>query len=251
VNGTVRVRFVDVDAGTLLAESDLPAEALPESFAARTTLQLGEDSWEVMRAEPLTRVQSVRDGQLLLALRRLAVQHVSPEKILYSLPTLCQSIAAILPGSTKRGLRLCELHEDDWRQVEFVSQTHAALVRQELEQIERLLAARNGAGFAEIHVRRQPTSPLVDCHVTMAIVERALPGAEAYDGLAYEAGAGLIENGFAYLQGELRLYGLTLDGVVVSLGLERAPAALPDSLRALAYEHGLMLVDWCGARILA
>ena len=230
-------------------------EALPERFDKETRLHLANETWEVLRAEPPRRADWVRGGTLTLTLRRVERQAVPARDILFSLPTLCDRLPDVEAVPAGDGRQLLTMHEDLWRQVELVSRTHTALVHEELAAIEHIRRGRNGPGFRDVHVRKQPTSPLVDCYLTTAILERALPASEPFDGVGFEptgaAPAGVISGGFAYSAGELKLYGVTIDGVAMCLALDRAPATLAPPLKALLADRGLLLVDWCAARVLA
>jgi hypothetical protein len=244
----VRVRLVD-EEGTLLGEAELEPEALPESFEAETTLELGGESWRVMRAQPMTRAAYVATGELTLALRKRQVQMVNPNDILFSLPTINDFVPGVAAGSSKLDLRMLELHQDLWRQVELVSRGHSAVVAAELAKVRRILERRQGPGYKEIHVRKQPAAPLSDTNVTLAELERLWPEAEHYDGVSFEGVAGLIEHGFALDAGTLQLYGQAEDGVVTTLALARAIAEPPPQLRQLMRVHALLLVEWCTARV--
>jgi hypothetical protein len=248
----IRVRFVAASGGgdAVIAESELMPEALPDRFDAETRLHLANDTWEVLRVEPPARVDWLRGGLLTLTVRRIEVPPPPTRDIEYSMPTLCDRLPAMAPAP-RDGQLLLTLSEDLWRQVELVSRTHTAVVHEQLAAIERIVGARTGPGFREVHLRQQPTSPLVDCHLTTAILERALPAAEPFDGVGFGPPRGAIEGGFAYASGELRVYGVTMDGVAICLALERAPATVTPPLKALIADHGLLLVDWCAARVLA
>jgi hypothetical protein len=256
----IRVRFVAAsnESDQVIAESELMPEALPERFDEETRLHLGNETWEVLRAEPPARADWLRTGALTLTLRRVAHPTVAARDILYSLPTLCERLPEVeaLPGGGGEPPLLLRMHEDHWRQVELVSRTHTALVHEELAAIERIRRECSGPGFRDVHVRKQPSSPLVDCHVTTAILERALPAAEPFDGVGFEAGqggapAGRVTGGFAYASGEVRVYGVSAEGVAMCLALDKAPPTLPAALKGLLADHGLLLVDWCAARVLA
>src|SRR4051812_9918971 len=109
---TVRVELFDADTGKRFSVSDAPIERLPGSFEAATTLHLGEDDWQVVRATPVTAAEFSATGKLRLVLRRLPKpQHVDPKEILFSLPTICDATPGVATESTKLGKNVLELHE--------------------------------------------------------------------------------------------------------------------------------------------
>jgi hypothetical protein len=247
----VRVRLLPADGGPALAEAEFPPEDLPESFEARTTLEIGGKSWEVVKAEPMTRAEYVQSRLLTLVLRRIEVAKVSPKDILFSLPTLNDALPAIAPGSTKLGENVLELHEDDWRQVELVARELGDAVEAELVCVRRILDGRTGPGFKALHVRERLATPLAGRQITPEQIAQALPDALVLDGIAFRDVAGLVEGGFAITSGELHVYGIQRNGAVTTLALRHAPDPVPAPLRALVEQHGLLLVEWCAARIVA
>src|SRR5512139_1797456 len=133
---TVRVVFINANSGEVIGQSDMPLEQLPESFDAPTTLQIGQKSWSVDRAEPSTAAEFGRTGRLELLLR--PVEMVSPQDILYSLPTICGDLPALDPRGDRT--RCYVLREDDWRQHEFVSADQLGAVAEEFAAIRRIYA---------------------------------------------------------------------------------------------------------------
>jgi DNA-binding transcriptional ArsR family regulator len=112
--------------GVVFARSDLPEGHLPDSFAPETILHLGDDPWLVKHAEPSSAAEFIVSGRLVLTVRRLTT--VSPQDVLYSLPTICHALPAVGPAATRDDC--LELHEDDWRQVELVSRQGPGVFRE-------------------------------------------------------------------------------------------------------------------------
>jgi hypothetical protein len=234
----VRVVFVDAADGRQFAHSDLPLNQLPASFDAGTTLTLRDTTWSVERAEPARTEQLTEDGELRLTLRR--VELVNPRDILFSLPTICGSRPALDRSVSIDGC--FGLHEDDWRQIEFVDAMLADAVRAELDAVSRV--PRRGPGFTGIHVRGDGIPPL-DVAGQRHVVDR-LPGPRrAYSGLA--VGGLAVSGSFAFATGALVFYGLT-EGVLGAHHTgEPADAELAEAVRAAMSSADVVLVDWCGA----
>ena len=100
----VAVTLIDNATGATFAQSQVPPENLPETFARDTTMHLGDEDWSVMHADPQTRTEYSKSGKLTLRLRRL--EWVDPKSLLYSLP----SIRDRLPAVAEAGLAGSELH---------------------------------------------------------------------------------------------------------------------------------------------
>lgn len=251
----IQVVFIDASTDRPLGEAKLPVENLPESFEAATTLQLGGRSFEVVSATPMNAREFQATGTLRLVLREVQVQTVDPRTLLYSLPTLVGALPAIAEGSTKQGRRVLELHEDDWRQTEFVAHALQASIEEELEAIARIHTEhRKGAGFDALHLRQRIPSPLEDVRLTLAELRATLGEAAAWaEGLSFRGVAGLIEGGFSVQPSSaFALYGTERGGDITALGLSRTGASADVEgdarmLSALATRYQLCLVDWCAA----
>jgi hypothetical protein len=254
----VRVLFIDVESGACFAMTESPIELLPESFATQTTVSIEDQDWDVVSAEPVTRAECESTGQLNLTLRKVnPAGNVSPDEIRYSLPTICDAIPDVAAGTSKRGRRVLELHEDDWRQVEFVSRSCQDEIEQGLANIFQIYRDQQGEGgaFRELHVRKEVAEPLRDARLTLGRAQDQFgPPAPPLEGLAYRREDGLIEGGFAFKgRSGLQFYGRERDGRLVALGLLFNGSHGPvdqdgHAVAALMRGHDLCLVDWCALR---
>jgi hypothetical protein len=252
-HASIQVRFVDAETGQTIGETQQAVEALPESFEAATTLEIGDRSFQVVSATPMTAREFRATGQLRLELREVKVQMMDTRAILYSLPSINSAMPAMAQGSTKLGKRVLELHEDDWRQVELVSLKHKDAIESELRAIHRVLTQhRQGHGFTAIHIREAVPSPLDAVTLTFAELRGALSEASTWlEGVAFEGVPGVVEGGFAVrLPSGIILYGSEHQGRVYFLGLhgDAEGAAIEGDARmlaALATRHQLCLVGWC------
>ncbi len=91
-------------------------------------------------------------------------QPVDASSILYTTPTLNDYLPGTFVPNVPKEPSL-QLHEDDWRQFEFISLTYATEIKKELESIDNVW--RNSAkplgeftAFSEVHVRRLIPTPV-------------------------------------------------------------------------------------------
>jgi hypothetical protein len=234
----VRVTFVDASTGEIISESDAAPEQLPESFAPSTTLQFDGQEWQVEDAQPMTRREYAASRRLRLDLRK--VERIDPTGIRFSTPTITNELPAMHPGDASASF---VLYEDNWRQVELISSALEPAIEAEIGAIAAVRADSGGLGYATCHVRSHIPEPLDAVGLTIAELEAALGGA---DKKTLAIRADLVDDGFAFASGEGAVYGLARQGIVTVLGLEGNPDL--GSLRNLASEHGLVLVDWVRAR---
>lgn len=236
--GMVSVTFVDAGSGAVIGRSEMPPERLPETFATTTTLEIAGSRYFIERAEPPHATPGA-SGELTLFLR--PVQVMSPKDILFSLPTICDRVPQADP--VLESDHLFEMHEDDWRQIEFVDVTLAPVVEEQRRLIREVVdhhSRRDGDGrpiaFDRLHVRAEPVDPLPRGITVRRLVE-VMDADEAFSGVGFQGRPYLVPRSFAFRAGSLVCYGLVVDGLVKVLGLNR----MPDT--DLSFE-GTVLVNW-------
>lgn len=259
----VQVVFVDAETGQEFGRTELAAGQLPDSFEAATRLDLGGEPWAVVRADPPTAAEFVLSGSLVLTLSR--IQLVDPQEIKYSLPTFFDPLPQT-EAVTGTGEHFV-IHEDDWRQTELVSRQLAGQVEAELRVIQRIHQQHSrvvGEGassvriFDKIHIRQAPTAPLATGVSQRRLFELLPVDGGSYAGVGYRDGPGRVVNSFAVAAGPLTVYGqadgdrVTVLCLAAPLDAPRlgAPAELAAGLERAMQEFDLLLVDWCGGRLL-
>ncbi len=243
----VAVTLIDDATGAVFATTKLPPADLPASFEIATTLHLGDADWSVVDAEPRTRAEYTKSGSLTLRLCR--IEKIDPGNILFSLPSICDRLAAVGDGVLAGDE--CILAEDDWRQFELVSRQFAADIDAEIEAIRRIHEQESArVGWRNIHVRRRPdppiAAPLTHQHLNLAFGNRL-----TFRGLSYRGAGSPIVSGYSFRAADgLECYGVEEDGRVTVLGIvQDLPASPPHQsaidLAMIAREFDLDLVHWC------
>ena len=179
------------------------------------------------------------------------VQWMDPRKILFSLPTIYDTQPALDPPRADAPVT-CQLHEDDWRQIEFVSASDRAAVEREIAGVREFQQAhKKEFGWDEIFVRKERPDALAPRHIALDSLVKALAGAATLEPLFMETAGrpAQVRGGFAIpLAGSVFAYGQTSNGELVSLCLSRLPEGVAQtplrSLLAFAAAHQLLLVDW-------
>ena len=242
----VSVTFIDDANGEAFAATEMPPGDLPESFELDTTLHLAGEDWTVVDAQPSSRSEYARSKVLTLRLRR--VEMVDPSTLLFSLPSICDSI----PGINDRPISGDEflLAEDDWRQVELVSKDFSRDVDDEIVHIRKIHEnASAKVGWREIHVRSKIEFPIA-CSLGLADLANALTVSSAPTGLAYHGAASGIADGFSFRADGLTIYGVAPNGNVQTIAFDQYSDVSPASqsielVKSLAQNLGLDLVYWC------
>jgi len=175
-----------------------------------------------------------------------------PKKILFSLPTLCESTPAVYQAPRPEVGR--SIHEDDWRQIEFVPLTNRTHIEKELQALTSFKQQhRRGPGWTSVYIRREHPTQLVATGLDFAKMP-SLPVSTLWLGSGPPWG-GLVKGGFALAESSnWFIYGQRApEGKVIQLAL--FPSASPLStamskiLSRMSSELRLILVDWFAASV--
>jgi hypothetical protein len=243
---TVSVSFVEHATGKTIGSSEMPLERLPDTFARNTELDIAGTQYVVTGAEPETKAAFAKTKRLTVTLRK--VEHVDPKKILFTLPSICNSaLPATEPGRDQG--RVHVLHEDDWRQCEYVAVADAGEISRELEAVRRIHATASTAhGWREIHVRKRIPSPLAPGMLWNDVVSQLGPvdlEQRVALGDASHAVSGAVA---ARFDDGVILWGVEAAGELTVLCVEKIESASVPTIEALqrvANAHSLVLVHWC------
>jgi len=245
----IEVQFFESNNTTPFATSNFPVDQLPDTFEIDTTLNLGEDEWRVLGADPLRKSEFRKTGKLRIFLAKFEQLEVDPEQLLFSLPTVNNEIPAVQHAESLEHAMV--FSEDDWRQFEFVSQAYEPLIAEEFQAIRQVYENhREGAGFRELHLRRKITAPLRDKFLTLSVLNTAFSIEQAFAGVAFNTAAATIVGGFAlYTRSAWLLWGQAdAAGNVTALNLTQTEASeiqgFTQQVDAFVEQNDLYLVDW-------
>jgi len=248
---TIRSEFLNARDGTMIAISDMPPEQIPDTFAIDTTLDLSGKKWSVEHAEPQDKSDILKAGKVRVYLTPITT--MPPGDILYSLPTISDDLGGVA-GDDLPSPQIVALHEDDWRQVEFIEQKFSAEMEAELADIRRIYQEqRAGVGFKKAHIRKRIPEPLQGCNLSLRELEAMLTPQKKFQGVGFQRTRGTVPHAFAWeLDEQCVLWGTTdREGKITRLCLLGSPgpkaAPLTDSFAKLITQHQLAFVDWCRA----
>lgn len=243
---TIDVRFYEGDNDEPFAVSNIPIGQLPDTFEVDTVLNLGGQDWQVLRATPARKQAFAQSGVLEIVLARYVVD---PKEILYSLPSIGHDLPEMEPlESFDKPL---VLHEDDWRQCEFVAHSFELHIQFELQAILNIYENhREGPGFKHLHLRKEIAEPLTGTALTLQALEQSFEFAKRYDAVALNNGLSKIVGGFGFQTASGWIFWGQVDanGAMTALNLvpfEQANVAdISDEIDAFMAKHNLHFVDW-------
>jgi hypothetical protein len=178
--------------------------------------------------------------------------------ILFSLPTICDAAPETIPNPGNDGGEAFRLHEDDWRQIEFIPASALAQVDRELAKVEAFKRAHwTGSGFKSVYIRKERPDGLYPGRVSYGLIdsiphdpiERLKIGT-----IGTPQREQIIKGGFACrLSPSAFLYGRQAEGIIVDLGLSRLPkeSGALQSVLSFCNKCNLCIVDWCAGNISA
>jgi hypothetical protein len=158
----IKVQFIDNSTGQILGVSEMQADQLPETFSAPTTMHIQDSEWSVEKATPESSVDFIKSKQLVLKLRK--IEKINLQDILYTLPTISNEIPQTVDNSKYNDFKV-SIHEDDWRQKEFLKPSSFPLVDIEVSKIKDILTNESKqvnnsfTGFKNCHARSTIGAP--------------------------------------------------------------------------------------------
>lgn len=243
----IKVVFIDEATGNTIGVSEMKREQLPDAFDKPTTMQIAEKELQVVKADPVHAEDFSASKKLTLHLR--SIDHIDPENIRFSIPTISNELPEMVNSTLFCDFTL-QLHEDDWRQIEFLPLQLLPKIQEEMTAVEAILFPEAGTtpslGYDSVHVRKidrqQLSISFTDFCEQMNIQEK---GALT---VAFAGNSGFVQDGFALRSNSYTYYGTVKEGVINELCLPHFDQA-DDEFYKVAARYGLALVEWCKGQI--
>ncbi|CAI1731845.1 TPA: hypothetical protein ACSTJ0_000216 [Serratia fonticola] len=250
---TVEVTLIELGKDEAFGVSQVPVDQLPDTFEINTTLHLGDVDWQVVEARPATKAEFRETGKVTVVLAKQEIFNIDPANVLFSLPTISNDMAIVEAVSSLDNVLV--LHEDDWRQFEFLSAGLNELVQQEIQDILAIYhTQREESGFKQLHVRRRIAEPLPGVALQLESLAQAFQIEKRFSGVAFNNAAATIVNGFAWQTGSGWIFWGQTDtqGNLVVLCLlppqDADAAIMANKIDDFVLANNLLLIDWISVR---
>lgn len=256
---TVTVTFVNQLDQSIIGRSELAVEQLPETFAINTVMHLGDEDWQILKAEPCDKSAFVKTRELTLTMQR--IESINPADILFSLPTIAGELPGLSPTTFSTSFTY-QMREDDWRQCEFFEVYKKARILEEITKVEALKGANQSEdddtlmGFEHIHIRDLTDVATLSISLLALLHQLQISDVGA---IQFENNAGYIAQGFAVETAENIFYGildvrekgsLELENLVVSILAVQPKSEDSQELVQLLQAFNLLYVDWCHGSVI-
>ena len=181
-------------------------------------------------------------------------QLMDPHKILFSISTLSDDAAPVIPLKGRPSATDVMFHEADWRQIEFFPASRGQEIKQTLTALAAFEREQRvpGGGWKMAYVRKLPARPVVAGAAALGTLAKDL-GAAVQPGPVGNRGPdtilGRVAHGFSLPVGRgVALNGFSDASGVPVLGARVEQGAEDDALTKafvkLNAKHQLILVDW-------
>jgi len=176
------------------------------------------------------------------------VQTINPKDILFTTPTIDNA----LPQFKEKTDTCAFFHEDEWRQIEFVSKNQKASIDIEIAKIKDIvdnqsLKGESYMGYKNIAVRELITEPL---SIDFSLLKSYLTGKPIkMQGLGLDNNPGQVKGGFFFNINGVNYYGVSENNIVKTFCIYSADSkqdlkASTESLAKFLATEKLYLIDW-------
>jgi hypothetical protein len=250
---TIHVEFVNDADKTIVGATDLMPDQLPDSLAIETSLQIKGSNWSVTRADPENKSDFIKAKKLKVFV--LPVSSVPPGEIYFSLPTISNDIGGVA-GEALPNENIFALHEDDWRQIEFVSTQFDRMIDEEVADIRRIYEQERLASgpFKKVHIRKRIVNPLAGVSLHLPELATLLHPVKKFVAVGFQRQRGTIPNSFAWkIDSTMTVWGVTdTNNAVHTLCVMGRPEkgsidSASEAFATLNSTYNLKFVDWCRA----
>ncbi len=126
----IKVQFIDNLNGQTIGISEMTADQLPETFSVETTMHIQDIDWTVEQAIPENSSEFIKTKSLVLKMRK--VEKMNPNDIWFTTPTISSEFPQLTEKINETEFDI-QIHEDDYRQNEFLNLSALPIV--EIENI--------------------------------------------------------------------------------------------------------------------
>ncbi|GAA3566785.1 hypothetical protein [Snuella lapsa] len=240
-NDKIRVQFIDNFNGQTIGVSEMTANQLPETFSVETTMHIQDNDWNVEEAIPVNSADFVKTKSLILKMRK--VEKMNPNDIWFTTPTISNEFPQTTTKTTETEFDIF-IHEDDYRQKEFLNMSSLSQVQEEFNDIKEIWTNHSKKSedytlFKNCHVRKIIGSPnlrinfkelqtLLKCHSVGQVI----------------INGEVLVNGFAFKTNNTTYFGALLDETVIELCIAQWNDNTKNEILKINKTFNLLFVNW-------
>ena len=240
-SNTIKVQFIDSSNGSVIGVSEMPPEQLPETFEIQTTMHLNDEDWSIQEAIPANKKDFLQSKNLTLKMSK--VEKMNPNDIWYTTPTISNEFPQTIKKTEKTENDI-SIHEDDYRQREFLNVNSNIQINEEFEVIKDIWSNHSKKSeeytlFKNCHVRKTIglSNLSIDFNELQTILNSNSVGQVIINGES-------LKNGFSLNTEDTKYFG-TLNGEnVTELCVSQWNDNTTNEILKINKKYNLLFVDW-------
>lgn len=237
----IRVQFINNLNGDVIGVSDMNADQLPETFSVQTTMHIQDADWNIEQAIPENSIDFIKTKSLVLKMRK--IEKMDPTDIWYTLPTISNEFAQTEPKIEKSDLDI-NIHEDDYRQKEFLNVNSLPKIEEEFKRIKEIWTNYSKKSeeytlFKNCHVRKTIGSPnlSIDINKIQTLLNCDSIGQVIINGE-------ILSNGFNLKTDNTTYFGIRNNENVIELCISQWNNNTTNEILKINKEFDVLFVDW-------
>lgn len=243
----INVQFIDNFNGQTIGISEMKADQLPKTFSVPTTMHIQGSDWNVEEAIPENSVDFVKTKNLVLKMRKIEIMNIND--IWYSLSTISNEFPETVPITQPTELDI-HIHEDDYRQKEFLNINALPLIKEEFLGIKNIWDNHSHKSeeltiFKNCHVRNVIGLPnlTINFNELKTILKSDSVGQVIINGEA-------LKNGFSIETDCATYFGTLYNDTVTELCISEWTESAENEIREITKVFNLLFVIWNHCEIL-
>ncbi|MBS0646798.1 MAG: hypothetical protein JSR97_09465 [Verrucomicrobia bacterium] len=240
-NNKIRVQFIDNFNGQTIGVSEMTADQLPETFSMPTTMNIQDNAWNVEEAIPENSIDFIKTKNLVLKMRK--VEKMNPNDIWFTTPTISNEFPQLTEKIKETEFDI-SIHEDDYRQNEFLNQSSLPKIEEEFNGIKDIWTNHSKKSdeytlFKNCHVRKTIGSPnlTIDFNELKSLLNCDSVGQVIING-------NILTNGFAIKTGNTTYFGALSDNTVIELCISQWNDNITKEILGIDKAFNLLFVNW-------
>jgi hypothetical protein len=237
----IKVQFIDNLNGQIIGVSELKVEQLPETFSVPTTMHIKDCDWNVEEAIPENSIDFVRTKSLVLKMRK--VEKINSKDIWFTTPTISNEFPQTIPKEKETEFDVF-IHEDDYRQNEFLNLSSFPQIQEEFAGIREIWKNHSKKSdeytlFKNCHVRKTIGSPnlKINFNQLKTLLKCNSVGQVIING-------DILANGFSIKTENTTYFGTLNDETVTEFCIAQWNDDTTNEILAIDKTFNLLFVNW-------
>lgn len=244
----IRVQFIDNSTGVTIGVSEMMPDQLPDTFSVPTTMHIQEKEWSVDEAIPEDSADFIKTRKLVLKLKK--IEKINSQDVLFTLPTISNEIPVTGDKCLYNDFEI-SIHEDEWRQSEFLKTSSFPLIDIEVAKIKDVWENDSKkvddkfTAFKRCHVRSTVGEPAlsIDFGELKKLLNVNKIGCLKIDG-------DFVLNSFSFQTEDTTYYGTQNNGQVDQLCISKWNENTGSEITRITNHFTLVFINWYNCEIL-